>query len=106
MGVMTPPEWRALSVFLGVTVLWATQGIVLAFAQTAGVSPVVLALPAGMIIGDYPLLMFYNTLPNIIVYSTGALRVGDFPRVGAVLSILACLLHAAFATYWRWLGLF
>ena len=171
MGVMTPAEWRALSVFLGVTVLWATQGItgldttviclagacllflpkfgvidwgdanksvswqvvlvagggislgdilmrtgaagwlantvfhalglhgastlvvlivvmlivqamhlifvgttamatallpiVLALAQTAGVSPVVLALPAGMIIGGYPLLMFYNTLPNI-----------------------------------------
>jgi len=68
---------------------------------------VVLALPAGMIIGGYPLLMFYNTLPNIIVYGTGALRVGDFPRAGVALCILACLLYAACAaTYWRWLGLF
>ena len=71
------------------------------------VSPIVLALPAGMIIGGYPLLMFYNTLPNIIVYGTGALRVGDFPRVGIVLCIVACLLYApCAATYWRWLGLF
>jgi solute carrier family 13 (sodium-dependent dicarboxylate transporter), member 2/3/5 len=95
-------------IFVGTTAMaTALLPIVLALAQTAGVSPVVLALPAGMIIGGYPLLMFYNTLPNIIVYGTGALRVEDFPRVGILLCTLACLLYAACAaTYWRWLGLF
>ena len=95
-------------IFVGTTAMaTALLPIVLALAQTAGVSPIVLALPAGMIIGGYPLLMFYNTLPNIIVYGTGALRVGDFPRVGIALCIVACLLYAACAaTYWRWLGLF
>ena len=72
-------------IFVGTTAMaTALLPIVLALAETAGVSPVALALPAGMIIGGYPLLMFYNTLPNIIVYGTGALRVGDFPRVGLV----------------------
>jgi anion transporter len=95
-------------IFVGTTAMaTALLPIVLALAETAGVSPVALALPAGMIIGGYPLLMFYNTLPNIIVYGTGALRVEDFPRVGVVLCILACVLYAACAaTYWRWLGLF
>lgn len=49
-------------------------------------NPLVLVLPAGMIVGGYPLLMFYNTLPNILVYGTGKLRVQDFPIVGT----LAC----------------
>lgn len=95
-------------IFVGTTAMaTALLPIVLALAQTAGVNPVVLALPAGMIIGGYPLLMFYNTLPNIIVYGTGALRVADFPRVGVVLCTLACLVYAACAaTYWRWVGLF
>jgi hypothetical protein len=51
--------------------------IVLALADTAEVTPVALALPAGMIIRSYPLLMFYNTLPSILVYGTGMLRVKD-----------------------------
>lgn len=95
-------------IFVGTTAMaTALLPIVLALAQTAGISPVVLALPAGMIIGGYPLLMFYNTLPNIIVYGTGELRVEDFPRVGFVLCTAACLLYAlCAATYWRWLGLF
>jgi len=62
---------------------------------------------AGMIIGGYPLLMFYNTLPSIIVYGTGKLRVEDFPKVGVLICAVACLLYSlCAATYWRWLGLF
>lgn len=95
-------------IFVGTTAMaTALMPIILGLAQTAGMSPVALALPAGMIIGGYPLLMFYNTLPNIIVYGTGALRVEDFPRVGILLCTLACLLYAACAaTWWQWFGLF
>jgi len=76
-------------------------------AQTAHVNPLVLVLPAGMIMGGYPLLMFYNTLPSIFVYGTCKLRVEDFPRVGIAICAIACAVYAlCAATYWRWLGLF
>lgn len=95
-------------IFVGTTAMaTALLPIILAMAATAGIPPVALALPAGMIIGGYPLLMFYNTLPSILVYGTGKLRVEDFPKVGIVICIVACLLYAACAaTWWQWLGLF
>lgn len=94
-------------IFVGTTAMaTALLPIVIAMANTAGVSPVALALPAGMIIGGYPLLMFYNTLPNVIVYGTGRLDVLDFPKVGVAICTVACLLYTlCAATYWRWLGL-
>jgi solute carrier family 13 (sodium-dependent dicarboxylate transporter), member 2/3/5 len=95
-------------IFVGTTAMaTALLPIILALAGTAGVAPVALALPAGMIIGGYPLLMFYNTLPSIIVYGTGKLRVEDFPKVGIFICAVACVLYSlCAATYWRWLGLF
>jgi anion transporter len=98
-----------LHLFFSTTVAMATAllPIVLAMAETAHMNPLVLALPAGMIIGGGPLLMFYSTLPNVVVYGTGKLRVEDFPKVGVVLCGFACILYAVTAaTYWRWLGLF
>ena len=95
-------------IFVGTTAMaTALLPIILAMATTAGISPVALALPAGMIIGGYPLLMFYNTLPSILVYGSGKLRVEDFPKVGVIVCIVACLLYAlCAATWWQWLGLF
>ncbi|WP_229187170.1 SLC13 family permease [Bradyrhizobium oropedii] len=94
-------------IFVGTTAMaTGLLPIILAMAGTAGVNPVALALPAGMIIGGYPLLMFYNTLPSILVYGTGRLRVGDFPKVGIIACLVACLLYAlCAATWWHWLGL-
>ncbi|WP_199175711.1 SLC13 family permease [Telmatospirillum siberiense] len=95
-------------IFVGTTAMaTALLPIVAGLAQAAGLPPEILVLPAGMIIGGYPLLMFYSTLPNIIVYGSGKLRVGDFVRAGSVLCIPACVIYAiCAATYWRWLGLF
>ncbi|MGY3550671.1 sodium-dependent dicarboxylate transporter 2/3/5 [Bradyrhizobium sp. USDA 4472] len=94
-------------IFVGTTAMATSLlPIILAMAGTAGVNPVALALPAGMIIGGYPLLMFYNTLPSILVYGTGRLRVGDFPKVGIIACLVACLIYAlCAATWWHWLGL-
>lgn len=76
-------------------------------SASSGLPPAVLALPAGMIIGGYPLLMFYCTAPNIMVYGTERLALSDFPKVGVPVSILACIVYAiCAATYWRWLGFF
>jgi solute carrier family 13 (sodium-dependent dicarboxylate transporter), member 2/3/5 len=81
--------------------------IVIGMAGVMNINPVVFALPAGMLIGGYPLLMFYNTSPSILIYGTGKLTVGDFPRVGVALCAIACVVYTLCAmTYWRWLGLF
>ncbi|HXP96668.1 MAG TPA: DASS family sodium-coupled anion symporter [Telmatospirillum sp.] len=95
-------------VFVGTTAMaTALLPIVAGLAQAAGLPPEILILPAGMIIGGYPLVMFYSTLPNIIVYGSGKLTVGDFVRVGSVLCLPASAIYAlCAATYWRWLGLF
>jgi len=94
--------------FVGTTAMaTAILPIVLGMAQAADINPAVFALPAGMIIGGYPLLMFYNTLPNILIYGTGKLKVSDFPKVGFILCTVACIVYAICAsTYWKWLGLY
>jgi di/tricarboxylate transporter len=93
--------------FVGTTAMaTAVLPVVLGMAQTLHVNPVLFALPAGMIIGGYPLLMFYNTLPNILVYGTGELEMKDFPKVGFIICAVAVLLYSVCAlTYWKWTGL-
>ncbi|NMC32414.1 MAG: DASS family sodium-coupled anion symporter [Veillonellaceae bacterium] len=93
--------------FVGTTTMaTAFLPIVMGMAQVAHVNPAFFALPAGMIIGGYPLLMFYCTLPNILVYDTGKLRVEDFPKVGLVVCTIGCIVYAGCAlTYWKWLGI-
>lgn len=89
----------------GFTVLF--MPVVVAFAAAANLPAAALALPVGMLIGSFPFLMFYNTLSNILVFGTGHLTVGDFPRVGFVLCLAGVIVYTVFAaTYWRWLGLF
>jgi di/tricarboxylate transporter len=84
----------------------AVLPVVIGMAQHLNVNPALFALPAGMIVGGYPLLMFYNTLPNILVYSTGELEVKDFPKVGFIICAIAVIVYGACAlTYWKWTGL-
>lgn len=94
--------------FVGTTAMaTAFLPIVIGMAQVVNINPIIFALPAGMIIGGYPLLMFYNTLPNILIYGTGKLKVGDFPKVGFIICTVACLVYGLCAmTYWKWLGLY
>lgn len=89
----------------GLTVLF--MPIIVALAAEAGLPAAALAMPAGMLIGGFPFLMFYNTLSNILVLGTGMVSVGDFPKVGIVLCLAGVLVYTIVAaTYWRWLGLF
>lgn len=94
--------------FVGTTAMATSViPIVMAMADAAHINTLVLTLPAAMIIGGYPLLMFYNTTPNIAVYGTGLLKVEDFPKVGFVLCLVAVIVYSLCAvTYWRWLGMF
>lgn len=95
-------------IFVGTTAMaTALLPIVVGLAQAAGVPAEILLIPAGMIIGGYPLVMFYSTLPNIIVYGSGKLKVSDFVIAGSALCLPACAIYAlCAATYWQWLGLF
>ena len=58
----------------------------IALGVEAGLPPRALALVAGMVIGGYPVLMFYCTNPNILVYS-----VSVFLKVGRPISIVGVL---------------
>ena len=79
----------------------------IALGVEAGLPPRALALVAGMVIGGYPVLIFYCTNPNILVYSTEQLTVSDFPKVGVLISIIGCIVYAiCAATYWQWIGFF
>lgn len=81
--------------------------VVIGIAEVAKISPLVIAMPAGMVIGGYPLFLFYNTIPNVLVYNTGELKFSDFPKVGFVLCTVAAIVYCITAvTYWQWLGLF
>lgn len=89
----------------GLAVLY--MPILVALAATANLPAAAIALPAGMLIGGFPFLMFYNTLSNILVFGTGYLTVGDFPKVGGVLCLVGVIIYTLCAvTYWRVLGLF
>jgi di/tricarboxylate transporter len=92
--------------FVGTTVMaTALLPMVLSLGNAAGYPPELLTIPAAMIIGGYPVLMFYCTNPNILVYGTDQLKVSDFPKVGIPIAIIACLLYAlCAATYWHWIG--
>lgn len=89
----------------GLTVLF--MPIIVALAAEAGLPAAALAMPTGMLIGGFPFLMFYNTLSNILVFGTGMVTVGDFPKIGGMLCFVGVVLYTVVAaTYWRWLGLF
>jgi len=89
----------------GLTVLF--MPVLVALAAAANLPAAAIALPAGMLIGGFPFLMFYNTLSNILVFGTGYLTVGDFPKVGGVICLVGVVVYTLCAvTYWRWLGLF
>jgi di/tricarboxylate transporter len=94
--------------FMGTTKMGTMiMPIVIGLAATANMPAVALAMPAGMLIGGYPLFLFYNTIPNLLVYGTNELQMSDFPKVGFLICTVAIIVYALVAmTYWRWLGLF
>ncbi|MEC5320504.1 DASS family sodium-coupled anion symporter [Brenneria populi subsp. brevivirga] len=81
--------------------------IVISIAEAAHIDPMILAMPAGMIIGGFPLFLFFNTISSLLVYGTDELRMSDFPKVGIPICTVAVVVYSLMAvTYWRWLGLF
>ncbi len=77
--------------------------IVLGIANVSGIDPIMTILPTAFMIGGYPLLMFFNTTPNILCYDTGEVQAVDFPKIGVITSIVASLTYAlCLLFYWNW----
>lgn len=80
--------------------------ILVGIASVAGISAEKLILPAAMLIGGYPVIMFFNTTPSILCYDTGQVTAGDFPKLGILISVVACAVYAACVLwYWPAMGL-
>ena len=81
--------------------------IIIAMAVASNIDPAVVALPAGMIIAGYPLVMFYSTISNTIIYDGAIIKFSDFPKFGFPICTVAVLLYVVMAlTYWKWMGLY
>ncbi len=80
--------------------------ILIGIAGVADINPLVTIVPAAMMLSGYPILMFFNTTPNILCYDTGLVGAEDFPKFGLVLSIIACAFYAfCVLFYWPMVGL-
>lgn len=80
--------------------------IVLGIATVANMSPVLLIMVSAFMIGGFPILMFFNTTPNVICYNTGYLKASDFIKFGTMLSIVAIIVYTLAARYyWPLVGL-
>ncbi|WP_110954840.1 SLC13 family permease [Anaerosinus massiliensis] len=75
--------------------------ILVGIAEVSNINPMLTVLPAAFMIGGYPILMFFNTTPNILCCDTGELKNRDFPLFGCCVSILACIVYIV-CVYWYW----
>lgn len=75
--------------------------ILVGIAQVSDINPLFTVLPAAFMIGGYPILMFFNTTPNILCCDAGELKARDFPLFGVFISILACAVYII-CVYWYW----
>ena len=80
--------------------------VITGIAAVAHISPVILVMVTAFMIGGYPILMFFNTTPNILCYDTGQLSAGDFVRFGVLLSVGVCMVYAVcMKCYWPAVGM-
>lgn len=77
--------------------------IVIGIANVTGIDPMMTILPTAFMIGGYPFLMFFNTTPNILCYDTGEIQSTDFPKLGFISSVIACIVYIlCLLFYWNW----
>lgn len=80
--------------------------ILISVAVYVNADPLSIIMPAAFMTGGYPVLMFFNTTPNILCYDTGDVKALDFVRVGIPISVCACIVYAVCALwYWPLVGM-
>lgn len=80
--------------------------VVAGIASITNTSVVALTLISAFMIGGYPIIMFFNTTPNILCYETGYLKSSDFIKFGLVFSAIVCVVYiATLKWYWPLVGL-
>lgn len=75
--------------------------ILVSIAARMDISAAAVILPAAFMIGGYPVLVFFNTTPNVLCYDTGYLKAGDFVKTGIPISVAACAVYVL-CVYWYW----
>ncbi len=75
--------------------------ILVSLAARMEADPLCIILPAAFMIGGYPVLVFFNTTPNILCYDTGYMRSSDFVKTGIPISIAACIVYSL-CVRWYW----
>lgn len=75
--------------------------VLVGIASVSNMSVVEVILPAAMMIGGYPILTFFNTTPSILCYDTGYVTARDFPKLGLIVSVVACMVYAL-CVLWYW----
>ncbi len=75
--------------------------ILVGIAEVSHINPLLTVLPAAFMIGGYPILMFFNTTPNILCCDAGDLKARDFPLFGILVSFFACIVYIL-CVYWYW----
>lgn len=79
--------------------------IVLTVASNAKVDPMVLGLTTGLT-SLYGFILVVETMPNLIIHSTGMIEQKDYLKPGfyaSLISIFAMIIVAM--TWWKWIGL-
>ncbi|MCM1496073.1 MAG: anion permease [Bacteroides sp.] len=80
--------------------------ILISIAVKMEVNPLCIIMPAAFMIGGYPVLMFFNTTPNILCYDTGFVKSSDFVKTGIPISVAACIIYAICVEwYWPMVGM-
>ncbi|WP_231037553.1 SLC13 family permease, partial [Pectinatus frisingensis] len=67
--------------------------IILSVMQACSVDPVIPILISAFLIGGYPILLFFNTTPNILCCETKLLLHKDFYFYGFILSMATCITY-------------
>ncbi|SHK79591.1 SLC13 family permease [Hespellia stercorisuis] len=80
--------------------------ILIGIANVSNINATWVLIPAAMMLGGYPILMFFNTTPSILCFDTGELGADEFPKFGLILSVIACAVYAlCIKFYWPLVGM-
>lgn len=78
--------------------------VVITLSMNAGIDPIVITVTSAVTI-LMGFILVVETIPNVVVHSTGRVSQSDFLKPGIYMTIASVVIMVAVAfTYWRWIG--
>lgn len=78
--------------------------VLISLSLEAGLDPVIITVASAVSI-LLGFVLVVETMPNVVVHSTGKVTQGDFMKPGIYLTIASVIIMVIVAfTYWRWIG--